>query len=121
MSRQRAQGTRLETAWTKMLQTVGATAQRLAEQGVHDRGDIDSTLPDGTQIIWEAKHVERLPMAPHDLLRRAETKASAPAGIVWKRSTRKPGNNKRSSDGTVVILRAETFMALVARLEGQDR
>ena len=121
VTRQRRQGKWFETVWTRQLNAAGADARKLVEEGIHDRGDVESRLPDGMRIVWECKHAERLPAAPHELLRRAQDKAQEPAAIVWKRSTAKPGNARRSSDGTVVILDAQTFLTLVARLEGQDR
>lgn len=120
VTRQKRQGTAFETAWVRKLRSFGASARRLAEEGIYDRGDVESRLPDGMRIVWECKHAERLPVAPHELLRRAQDKAQEPAGIVWKRSTVKPGNARRSSDGTVVILDAQTFLTLVAHLSYRD-
>ena len=125
MSRQRAQGTRLESAFVSMLRAVGTPARRLAEGGTADEGDVEGWLPDGTRIVYECKSVERLPRAPHLLLADARRKAKGTAAVVWKRSSRKSGNSKRSGDGTVVIVDAATWLSVVgvvdcgARLDGE--
>jgi len=118
VSKSKAQGTRFETAIVGTLQAVGfGTARRIAEGGSNDEGDIEFDDAAGEHWIIEAKATANLNVS--QTLHKAKIKAPAYSNVavVWKRLTRKSGNERRTPDGVpiVVVLDWQTYMDLVNR------
>ena len=121
MSKSKAQGTAFETSLVNILNRRNIPAERIAEQGGNDPGDIHLIDATGDHWILEAKHREKLPI--HSALHKAQTKvrnADLPyvtygTAVIWKRSTLKDGNTRRTPDGTGIIVAIDlaTFIDLL--------
>lgn len=89
--RNKDQGTEWETQTVKDLKAIGYQADRIAEAGQNDRGDVEA-------YQWGSE-VDAEPMVV----------------LFWKRLVRKPGQKRRVPDGErdVVVLRKEDFLRLI--------
>ena len=114
VNKPKRQGTRFETAIVDIANSFGFEAERLAEGGMHDLGDV-RILGHTDDWIIEAKHRERLKI--HEEVQKARGKArngGAWSAVIWKRSTRKKGNKQRSQVGVpIVCMDVETFFNLI--------
>lgn len=110
-SRPKDLGTAQETRVVRAAQQKGLIAERLAEGGAQDRGDV-RILTDHEWIV-EVKDRERLNI--HQSLEKALAKSGTPdTAVVWRRMHRKPGNSNRTQDGPVVVaLTLERFLGLL--------
>lgn len=104
-------GTRFETFVVNQALDAGLIAERLAEGGSKDLGDVRIA----TDVYWigEVKDRERLNI--HQALEKALDKSGTPdTFVVWRRMFRKKGNKRRSQDGPVVVaLTLERFLELL--------
>ena len=112
--RPKDQGTRLET-WLKLeAQRWGLTAERLAEGGRYDLGDVEIL----TSRRWIVECKDRQQLSIHEALQAATVKAQ-PSGsqvaVVWKRMKRKSGNQRRYQVGgePIVAMSVPAFLALL--------
>lgn len=107
------QGTAWESAIVAAAQAFGIPAERIAEGGVNDLGDVRILTDDGTVWIVEAKHRNALNI--HDTLNKAIAKSGTRnTAVIWKRSVRKKGNKRRTQVGVpVVAMEVETFLRLL--------
>lgn len=110
MTQNKNQGTRFETKLIQTLKPHALWIHRLAEQGIDDQGDI-RFVPRGADadaFYVEARHRQNLSihtaLANHaaKIERNVEDEIGIPI-LIWKRTTRKPGNKIRTSDGIVVV------------------
>ncbi len=93
-------GTREETATVNTILDAGLQTHRLAEGGRHDRGDI--IVYTNHEWVGEIKHRQALNI--HQTLEKAITKSGTPdTFVVWRRSTRKPGDTNRHQDGPIIV------------------
>lgn len=122
MSKARDQGTRYETSIVNRLNEWSCKvsrpffAQRIAEGGIADRGDIDLDLgaDDRLPLVIEAKHRQALNL--HQTVAKANRKAGLSRSVVfWKKLTRKAGAERRTADGVaeVVAMDVDTFLWLL--------
>lgn len=104
-------GTRQETTVVNQALDAGLIAERLAEGGAKDLGDV--RISTDTDWIGEVKHRERLNI--HRELDKALAKSGTPdTFVVWRRSVRKKGNVNRTQDGPVVVaLTLDRFLELL--------
>ena len=115
VNKPKRQGTAWESTLVNIAHSFGfGDAERLAEGGMHDLGDI--RIPrDTDDFIIEAKHRDRLKV--HEEVQNARIKArrgGAYSAVIWKRTTKKAGNDKRSQVGVpIVCMDIETFMLLI--------
>lgn len=125
MNKPKAQGTGWESKLVGILNGLeGVFAQRLAEGGSTDEGDIEMIDPLGQRWVIEARARERQNVT------RALAKARAKAGdeakhtvLAWKRLVKGEGwvkGQRRVPDGepVVVVMTLDTYLALIeARLD----
>lgn len=111
-SRPKDLGTKFETWVVRVAQKHGLIAERLAEQGSNDRGDI--RIYCDTEWVLEAK--DRMQLNLHQTLEKATLKSGTlNTGVVWRKMTRKPGNQNRTQDGPVIVaITLERFLQLLA-------
>lgn len=117
MSKQRAQGTRYESAVVKMLAAAGHTARRLAEGGSLDEGDVEATIH-GIPVIVECK--ARQVLATQETLARTRRKAGPvrlPL-VFWRRLVPVTGKRVRQpvagERDLVILAPADLFRLLDA-------
>ena len=104
MNKPKKQGTQFETWLCKELSTYpGIVAERLAEGGSHDVGDIRVTTHSVGTWIVEAK--ARANLNVHQTLAAARHKAGHdPAVVIWKKLVRKDGSQRRVTDGEPIVV-----------------
>ena len=115
MSKQKAQGTKLET-WTRnALRDLGFKSRRLAEGGAEDEGDVDVVIND-TRWVVECKSTQTLNI--QETLGKARRKAGgAPVFLVWKRLVQVAGKKMRqpvAGERIVVVLGWDDFTDLLS-------
>jgi len=115
MSKSKAQGTAWEVALVKMLneQTDGY-AERIAEGGSKDLGDVRYEDVLGDEWIIECKATETLSVTM--ALHKAKKKSGVPNTILaWKRLTPKAGKQRRTPMGEpeVYIVDRDTMLGLL--------
>lgn len=105
-------GTAHETRIVRAAQDAGLVAERIAEGGAADRGDV-RILTDHEWVI-EAKDRQNLNI--HQALAKAAQKAqTGRVAVVWRRMVRRPGNTNRTQDGPIVVaLTLEAYLELLA-------
>lgn len=104
-------GTQLETWMVRAAAERGLTAERLAEGGIRDRGDL--RILTNTEWVGEAKNRGQLNIhiAVQDAMRKA---GHNQAFVVWKRMVRKPGQQNRYQPAPPIIaLQVDTFLELL--------
>jgi len=110
--RPKDQGTRLET-WLKLeAQDWGLMAERLAEGGRYDLGDVEIL----TNQRWIIECKDRQQLNIHEALTTARLKApDSQVAVLWKRMKRKPGNQRRFQVGgePIVAMTVPAFLALL--------
>lgn len=115
MSKSKQQG----TAWESWIvneynsKSPGGWAERIAEGGEHDRGDIRIVTELDEEWIIEAKATERLNVTR--VLNKARKKSRIlNTVLIWKRLV-KNGTQRRGADGekVVVVMDLDTFWRLI--------
>ena len=102
MSRQRAKGTRWETAIRDYLADEGVEVHRQPAHGVNDKGDLHV----GTDVVVEAKNQERHSLAEWLDEATAEAhNAGRPVGVVWfhRRGKASPRDGYVLLDGSTLV------------------
>lgn len=104
-------GTRFETWTVNHAQGYGLVAERLAEGGNKDRGDIRIL----TDHKWVGEVKDRQQLNIHQALEKAIIKSgSLRTFVVWRRMTRRDGAERRHQDGPVIVaLTLDTFLKLL--------
>lgn len=114
MSKQKAQGTTHESWIVNQLNPLGFPSRRIAEGGMADEGDVETTIND-TRWVLEGKATQNLNV--QKILGKARRKAGgAPVAVVWKRLVKVAGSkNRQPVDGerVVVVLSWEDFISLI--------
>ncbi len=113
--RPKDQGTRFESQLVRLATDYGLEAERLAEGGQNDLGDLRIE-----GWIIEAKHRANLNI--HDALRKALKKSGNRRTVVaWKRLVRRGGNTRRAPAGepVIVAMALGTFLDLLAAQNAQ--
>jgi hypothetical protein len=120
MSKQKKQGTTHESWIVNELTSHQHPANRIAEGGSQDEGDVEATIA-GEQWVLEGKARSNLNI--QEALGKARSKASAanggqqiPVAVVWKRLVRVPGLQVRQpveGERVVVILGWDDYLSLV--------
>jgi hypothetical protein len=118
MSKAKDQGTRFETWIVSQIDTAlwpWGRAQRIAEGGVNDEGDV--SYYDGFNQRWvvEAKATQTLNVTR--VLGKARKKGGRYTVLIWKRLTKTKGNTNRTPDGepVVVVVPFELWVELMRR------
>lgn len=119
MSKQKAQGTAHESATVKALKAVGIRANRLAEGGSADEGDVETWIAE-VRWVLEGKATQTLNI--QKTLGKARRKAggSTPVAVVWKRLVKVAGiKNRQPVEGerVVVVMGLEDFLMLAKMAE----
>ena len=97
----KARGTRQETAVVRAAQSAGLIAERLAEGGLADRGDIRIL----TDIEWVGEVKDRERLNVHAELDKAIRKAGTlNTFLVWRRMVRRDPGKRRSQEGPVIVV-----------------
>ena len=107
MSKQKQQGTKLETFVAKMLD-----GERIAEGGKNDKGDVKFTW-NGNEFFVECKARQSLNVT-RELAKAIKKSKSNFTALVWKRLVKTSGQ-RRQPDGVpiVVCLTLDTFIEIV--------
>jgi len=117
VNKPKQQGTAYETFVVNRLNEMPFTkAQRLAEGGMNDKGDIICEK-NSFDLVGECKNRTNLNL--HQTLQKALNKSGQFETVVyWKKLTRKGGNSKRSADGVpeVVAMTPEFFEYLLRQI-----
>lgn len=111
-NRPKQQGTAFESWLVGRCVDAGLVAERIAEAGIHDIGDIRIHLAHETWIV-EAKARQNLPL--HRTLHQARKKAAPhPAAVAWRRLL--PTWRRRQPDGEriIVAITLDDFLQLIA-------
>ena len=120
MSKQKKQGTTHESWIVNELTSHQHPANRIAEGGSQDEGDVETTIA-GEKWVLEGKARSNLNV--QQALGKARAKASAansgqqiPVAVVWKRLVRVPGLQVRQpveGERVVVVLGWDDYLSLV--------
>lgn len=104
-------GTAWESTVVKQAQAAGLVAERLAEGGQYDRGDVRVF----TDHEWIIECRNRQQMSIHEALEKALHKSGTPhTAVIWRRMKRKDGNTNRTQVGVpIVAMTLETFFELL--------
>lgn len=111
------QGTKYETEIVRMFQDAGLHAQRIAEGGANDIGDV---YCEDYDLVIEAK--DRASLNIHEAVVKAQMKAGGRVvALFWKRRVRVNGNRNRTQPGPpVVVMSQESFLELVGLAVNQQ-
>lgn len=117
MSKQKAQGTGLETWIVKAFADAGMQARRLPEGGSTDEGDVEVEI-NGTRWVVESKATQTLNV--QEVLGKARKKAggSTPVAVVWKRLVKVAGFTNRqpvNGERVVVVLSWDDFIRVIGK------
>lgn len=104
-------GTAMETRIVRAAQDAGLVAERIAEGGANDLGDVRIYA----EAEWVIEAKDRMQLNIHQTLERALAKSQTPhTAVVWRRMVRKAGNTNRTQDGPVVVaMTLDTFLELL--------
>lgn len=107
MSKQKQQGTKLETYVAKMLD-----GERIAEGGMNDKGDVKFVW-NGNEFFVECKARQSLNVT-RELAKAIKKSKSNFTALVWKRLVKTSGQ-RRQPDGVpiIVCLTLDTFIEIV--------
>jgi len=117
VNKPKAQGSKEEKRQRDVLLGYGFKVDRLAEEGMYDKGDYIVRIPTGGgDIIGESKHMTAMNI--HEAVAKAKRKADGHISFVWwKRSKRKGENKNRSMVGKpIVCMSEEDFIALLSEV-----
>ena len=115
-NKNKKQGTTEEKRQRDALLIYGFKVDRLAEEGIYDKGDYVVRLP--LDVIGESKHAGALNI--HEVVAKAKKKAGEGvfSFVWWKRSKRKGENKNRSMVGKpIVCMDEDVFIAILAWAE----
>tara|TARA_A100001391_G_scaffold204358_2_gene199799 strand:- start:2214 stop:2591 length:378 start_codon:yes stop_codon:yes gene_type:complete len=114
MSKQKQQGTKLETFVAKML-----NGSRIAEGGVNDKGDVLFNW-NGEDFYVECKARQSLNVT-RELAKSIKKSKSQFTALVWKRLV-KTDKSRRQPDGVpiIVCLTLDTFIEIVESKIGNE-
>jgi hypothetical protein len=103
-------GTAQETRVVKAAQAAGLIAERLAEGGSADRGDVRVW----TDTEWVIECKDRMNLNVPRALEKALLKSGTPdTALVWRKMVRRNGNTNRTQDGPVIVaLTLDRFLEL---------
>lgn len=117
--RPKDKGTREERRQRLMCEAAGLHTQRLAEQGIYDRGDFTIDVPLWGEWVVESKNAAQL--NAHATLAKALNKAGHDDVVLWwKRTERKPGAQRRTQVGRPIVAMSEDLFLDILR-ELRDR
>jgi hypothetical protein len=104
-------GTAFETAVVRNAQDRGLIAERLAEGGAYDRGDIRIL----TEYEWIGEAKDHMQLNVPRALEKALAKAKTPnTFLVYRKMVRREGYQNRTQDGpVVVVLTLDRFLQLL--------
>ena len=107
MSKQKQQGTKLETFVAKMID-----GERIAEGGMNDKGDVKFVW-NGNEFFVECKARQSLNVT-RELAKAIKKSKSNFTALVWKRLVKTSGQ-RRQPDGVpiIVCLTLDTFIEIV--------
>jgi len=107
MSKQKQQGTKLETFVAKMM-----NGERIAEGGKNDKGDVKFYW-NGRDFYVECKARQSLNIT-RELAKAIKKSKSAYTALIWKRLV-KTGSDRRQPDGVpiVVCITLDTFVEIM--------
>jgi hypothetical protein len=120
VNKPKIQGTKFETWLVNKFNSWGDRykAERLAEGGIKDIGDVKLKLKNGLipfkDFVIEAKARQNLNV--HQTLAKSKKKAgNYPVILAWKKLIKQEGNSRRTSDGesVVYIIDEETLKDLL--------
>ena len=113
MGKSKNQGTAWESEIVRRAQAVGLMAERIAEGGAYDRGDVEIYTNDD---VWTIEAKDRANLNIHKALEKARRKSSHryTTAVAWKRRVRKDGNVNRTQDGEpVVAMTLDLFLEVI--------
>lgn len=110
-SRPKDLGTAHETRIVRACHDAGLVAERIAEGGAYDVGDVRIYA----EHEWVIEAKDRMALNIHQALAKARSKAGGlPTAVVWRKTVRKDGNTNRTQDGPIVVaLALEDFLELL--------
>ncbi len=104
-------GTAMESRVVAACQDAGLIAERLAEGGSKDLGDV--RLYADAEWVLECKDQMQLNV-PRALEKALQKSGSGDTALVYRKMVRKAGNTNRTQDGpTIVALTLDRFLELV--------
>lgn len=108
-------GTRLETRIVNAAQAAGLVAERLAEGGQYDRGDIRIL----TDREWVGEIKDRMSLNLPRTLEKAILKSgSLDTFVVWRKMRRPAGSERRVQDGPVIVaITLDRFLELLEKAD----
>jgi hypothetical protein len=107
----------MESFVVRIAQDYGLIAERLAEGGSNDRGDVRIF----TDVEWVMECKDRMNLNVPRSLEKAIAKAGTPhTALVWRKMTRRNGSQRRTQDGPVIVaLTLPRFLELLAESCGE--
>lgn len=109
-SRAKDLGTALETAVVRACHDAGLVAERIAEGGANDLGDVRVYAEE----TWVVESKARMALNVHEALEKAIGKGGPRTVVYWRRMARKPGNQRRHQVGVpVVAMTLDAFLELL--------
>lgn len=120
-NRLKAQGTALESQVVKDAKARKMDARRIVEGGIQDEGDVEIHADER----WLVECKSRANLNIQETLAKAKEKGvkqghTGPVAVVWKRLTRKNGNQKRTPVAgipTVVIVEYDLWLDILEKLK----
>lgn len=104
-------GTKMETRIVDACQAAGLIAERLAEGGAHDRGDVRLYADEEWTLEVKDQMALNVPRALEKALQKSGTPDTA---LVYRKMVRKDGNTNRTQDGPVVVaMTLDRFLELL--------
>jgi hypothetical protein len=90
----------MESRVVAAAQQAGLIAERLAEGGSYDLGDVRIY----TDVEWVIECKDRMALNVPQALEKALLKSGTRnTALVWRKMTRKNGNQNRTQDGPVIV------------------
>lgn len=116
MSKQKQQGTAHESATVKALKSKGINANRLAEGGSADEGDVETWI---AEVRWVLEGKARQTLNIQKTLGKARKKAGGktPVAVIWKRLVPVAGKKNRQpveGERVVVVMSMDDFLMLAS-------
>jgi hypothetical protein len=108
----------MESLVVRAVQDFGLIADRLAEGGSNDRGDVRIF----TDVEWVGEVKDRMNLSVPRALEKAMLKSGTPhTFLVWRKMTRRNGSQRRTQDGPVIVaLTLPRFLELLAESCGEE-
>jgi hypothetical protein len=104
-------GTALETRTVRAAQDAGLVAERIAEGGANDRGDVRIY----TDVEWVGECKDRMSLNLPQAVEKALLKSGTiNTFVVWRKMRRPTGSQRRVQDGPVVVaMTLDVFLDLL--------